>query len=206
MIYNIYINKWWIVWNLQRIGAIPFCSIIISRIERRFWFLDFLMFETLCSDDIYLRFRKRVERSERLRSLILQRASFVSWPFCFTLTKLNPFIYPRGGLYREGNGWKFSIGRSTVHLPDKLFSLCLRIPAWIFRVPPSARIRLKSLFAPACFSPSPALFPHLQPLRLSAFDAGKKKEEENVNRIENASPPFDFRFYVLKRRRRRRRV
>lgn len=31
------------------------------------------------------------------------RASFVSWPFCFTLTELNPFIYPRGGLCREGN-------------------------------------------------------------------------------------------------------
>lgn len=52
--------------------------------------------EQLYSDDIYSEFRKRVERSER-------SAFFVSWPFCFTLTELNPFIYPRGGLCREGN-------------------------------------------------------------------------------------------------------
>lgn len=86
--------------------------------------------------------------------------------------------------------WKFSIGRSTVHLPDKLFSLCLRIPAWIFRVPPSARIRLKSLFAPTCFSPSPALFPHLQPLRLSAFDAGEKKRKMCI--ASKTHPPSRF--------------
>lgn len=96
--------------------------------------------------------------------------------------------------------WKFSIGRSTVHLPDKLFSLCLRIPAWIFRVPPSARIRLKSLFAPTCFSPSPALFPHLQPLRLSAFDAGEKKRKMCI--ASKTHPPPSI-FDSIPRRRRR---
>lgn len=49
----------------------------------------------------------------------------------------------------------FNRPRSTVHLPDKLFSLCLRIPAWIFRVSPNkAKISLRAslFFAITCAS------------------------------------------------------
>lgn len=64
----------------------------------------------------------------------------------FALIELNPFIPARSeASYRKGGGWKFSINGSLVHLPDNLFSLCLRIRARISRAFPSAGIRLKSL-------------------------------------------------------------
>lgn len=106
----------------------------------------------------------------------------------FTLTGLNPFIYPRG--WWEGNGWKFSIGRDRPSICRiNCFPFVCEFPPEFFA---SARIRLKSLFAPACFSPSPALPPHLQP-QLSAFDAEGKK-------IENVSSSRFSIFCVLRRK------